>query len=97
MIFGRTTARWGIILPLLRPAPIIALTATATPIVQKDIVAQLNLADPALYIHGFRRENLAIEVVELSKPERAEFVAKFLDCAATPAGHRVCAIAQSSR
>ena len=73
----------GDYLPLLRPAPIIALTATATPIVQKDIVAQLNLADPALYIHGFRRENLAIEVVELSKPERAEFVAKFLDSAAT--------------
>ena len=73
----------GDYLPLLRPAPIIALTATATPIVQKDIVAQLNLADPALYIHGFRRDNLAIEVVELSKPERAEFVAKFLDCAAT--------------
>jgi ATP-dependent DNA helicase RecQ len=71
----------GDYLPLLRPAPIIALTATATPIVQKDIVAQLNLAEPALYIHGFRRENLAIEVVELSKPERAEFVAKFLDCA----------------
>jgi ATP-dependent DNA helicase RecQ len=71
----------GDYLPLLRPAPIIALTATATPIVQKDIVAQLNLADPALYIHGFRRENLAIEIVELSKPERAEFVAKFLDSA----------------
>jgi len=68
----------GDYLPLLRPAPVIALTATATPIVQKDIVAQLKLADPALYIHGFRRENLAIEVVEMSKPERAEFVAAFL-------------------
>ena len=71
----RTLGDW---LPLLRPAPIIALTATATPIVQKDIVAQLNLMEPALYIHGFRRENLAIEVVELSKPERAGFVAEFL-------------------
>src|SRR5204863_4906696 len=30
-------------LPLLRPAPIIALTATATPAVQDDIVAQLGL------------------------------------------------------
>ena len=69
----------GDYLPLLRPAPVIALTATATPIVQKDIVAQLKLADPALYIHGFRRENLAIEVVEMSKPERAEFVAAFLE------------------
>jgi ATP-dependent DNA helicase RecQ len=76
----RTLGDW---LPLLRPAPIIALTATATPIVQKDIVAQLNLIEPALYIHGFRRENLAIEVVELSKPQRAEFVEKFLARPAT--------------
>ena len=52
-------------LPALRPAPILALTATATPTVQKDIVAQLQLHDPALFIHGFRRSNLAIEVVEL--------------------------------
>jgi ATP-dependent DNA helicase RecQ len=75
----------GDYLPLLRPAPVIALTATATPIVQKDIVAQLKLADPALYIHGFRRENIAIEVVEMSKPERAEFVAAFLEVEARPA------------
>ena len=66
-------------LPALRPAPIIALTATATPTVQKDIVSQLSLEQPALFIHGFRRNNLAIEVVELSKPRRAEFTAKFLD------------------
>ena len=65
-------------LPSLRPAPVIALTATATPTVQRDIVAQLNLQDPALFIHGFRRHNLAIEVVELSKPQRPEFVARLL-------------------
>ena len=65
-------------LPALRPAPIIALTATATPTVQKDIVTQLSLEQPALFIHGFRRENLGIEVVELSKPRRPEFTAKFL-------------------
>ncbi len=65
-------------LPSLRPAPVIALTATATPTVQRDIVAQLNLQSPSLFIHGFRRHNLAIEVVELSKPQRPEFVAKLL-------------------
>jgi ATP-dependent DNA helicase RecQ len=76
----------GEYLPSLRPAPIIALTATATPTVQKDIVAQLNLAQPALFIHGFRRDNLAIEVVELSKPQRMEFAAKYLKAdAARPA------------
>src|SRR5271156_4365769 len=57
----------GDYLPALRPAPIIALTATATPAVQRDIVAQLQLQQAALFIHGFRRHNLAIEVVELSK------------------------------
>ncbi len=61
-------------LPMLRPAPVIALTATATPIVQRDIVTQLDLRDPALFIHGFRRTNLAIEVVELSKPRRPQLV-----------------------
>ncbi len=68
----------GDYLPSLRPAPVIALTATATPTVQKDIVAQLRLNQPALFIHGFRRHNLAIEVVELSKPRRNEFTAKLL-------------------
>jgi ATP-dependent DNA helicase RecQ len=73
-------------LPALRPAPIIALTATATPTVQQDIVAQLHLGNPALFIHGFRRSNLAIEVVEMSKPRRHEFTAKLLrDPAARPA------------
>jgi ATP-dependent DNA helicase RecQ len=68
----------GDFLPALRPAPVIALTATATPTVQKDIATQLQLTDPALFIHGFRRHNLAIEVVELSKPRRNEFTAKLL-------------------
>ena len=65
-------------LPALRPAPIIALTATATPTVQKDIATQLALQQPALFIHGFRRNNLHIEVMELSKPQRTAFITKFL-------------------
>jgi ATP-dependent DNA helicase RecQ len=68
----------GDFLPALRPAPVIALTATATPTVQKDIITQLQLTKPELFIHGFRRHNLAIEVVELSKPRRTEFTAKLL-------------------
>jgi ATP-dependent DNA helicase RecQ len=73
-------------LPALRPAPIIALTATATPTVQKDIAAQLQLQDAAIFITGFRRENLAVEAVELSKPQRAEFTLKLLkDDGARPA------------
>ena len=59
-------------LPRLRPAPVIALTATATPIVQDDIAEQLGLAQPARFIHGFRRANIAIEVVEVAPSQRAE-------------------------
>ena len=65
-------------LPALRPAPVIALTATATPTVQRDIVEQLALGMPALFIHGFRRENLAIEVVEVPPSRRTELVSELL-------------------
>src|SRR5581483_8604920 len=36
----------GSYLPALRPAPVMALTATATPVVQDDIVTQLQLHQP---------------------------------------------------
>jgi len=73
-------------LQALRPAPVIALTATATPNVQRDIVAQLGFEDAAIFITGFRRENLAVEAIELSKPQRAEYTAKLLtDESARPA------------
>ena len=41
---GRITGMLGQYLPSLRPAPVIALTATATPLVQDDIWKQLGLA-----------------------------------------------------
>lgn len=77
-------------LPALRgapdPAPVIAMTATATPTVQADILSQLGMIRPAKFIHGFRRENLAIEVVEVSVPERAAVITKLLaDRARRPA------------
>jgi superfamily II DNA helicase RecQ len=68
----------GQALSLLRPAPVIALTATATPVVQNDIVEQLGLKPVSRFIHGFRRDNLAIEAVEVSKPRRAQFCAELL-------------------
>ena len=68
----------GEYLPALRPTPVLALTATATPAVQADIVAQLGMVSPKLFIHGFRRENLAIEVVEVSVPARAHAICGLL-------------------
>jgi RecQ family ATP-dependent DNA helicase len=81
----------GQYLPALRgdeqnPAPVLAMTATATPSVQKDILSQLAMANPAKFIHGFRRTNLGIEVVELPVPERAGTICKLLaDPARRPA------------
>ena len=68
----------GQYLPTLRPAPVIALTATATPVVQNDIAVQLGLVQPALFIQGFRRDNLAIEVVEVAPSQRAALTLELL-------------------
>jgi ATP-dependent DNA helicase RecQ len=43
--------------------PIIALTATATKKVQKDILKQLNLPDARIFISSFDRSNLKLRVV----------------------------------
>ena len=71
----------GQYLPALRSGsivPVLALTATATPAVQADIVTQLGMTNPARFIHGFRRDNLAIEVVEVPIPERPFAICKLL-------------------
>ena len=65
-------------LPPLRPAPVIAMTATATPIVQDDIAQQLGLGEPVRFIQGFRRENLAIEVLEVQQSAREDLAAELL-------------------
>jgi ATP-dependent DNA helicase RecQ len=48
-----------------RPA-IVALTAAATEQVRQDIVKQLGLSDPRIFITGFDRPNLALGVVHVS-------------------------------
>ena len=49
--------------------PIIALTATATPKVQSDIVKNLSLRDPEVLISSFNRANLYYEVQPKTKKE----------------------------
>jgi len=68
----------GSYLPTLRPAPVIALTATATVTVQRDICNQLGLDHQASFIHGFRRSNIAIEVVETSPSQRPNLARELL-------------------
>ncbi len=73
-------------LPALRPAPVIALTATATPLVQRDIAEQLGLRSPRRFIHGFRRDNIAIEVVRAPQAARLALAEEILlDPARRPA------------
>jgi DNA topoisomerase-3 len=73
-------------LPHFRPAPVIAMTATATPLVQNDIIEQLGLGEPTRFIHGFRRSNIAVEVVEVPPSERADLARELLqDGARRPA------------
>jgi RecQ family ATP-dependent DNA helicase len=68
----------GQYLPTLGPAPVIAMTATATPLVQDDIVEQLGIEHAARFIHGFRRDNLAVEVLELPPSQRSALTSELL-------------------
>ena len=61
----------------LPEVPILALTATATPRVREDIIRQLELREPAVFLASFNRPNLNYQVVAKSNaPARiAEFIA----------------------
>jgi len=65
-------------LPILMPVPVIAMTATATPRVQEDIVRQLNLKNTDMHIHGFRRTNISIGLIELLPSDRTRKVREIL-------------------
>jgi len=50
--------------------PVIALTATATPKVQTDIVKNLNMQDENTFVSSFNRSNLYYEVRPKGKPDQ---------------------------
>jgi DNA topoisomerase-3 len=52
--------------------PIVAVTATATPAVQNDILDKLGLAKRPhrTFVHGFRRTNLRVEVLDVAPQSR---------------------------
>ena len=60
-------------------APIIALTATATPKVQSDIVKNLALNNPEILISSFNRENLYYEVQpKIKKEQTVKSIVKYI-------------------
>lgn len=60
-------------------APIIALTATATPKVQSDIVKNLSLNNPEILISSFNRENLYYEVQpKIKKEQTVKSIVKYI-------------------
>jgi len=59
--------------------PVIALTATATPKVQSDIIKNLGLRDPNIFISSFNRSNLYYEVVpKVKKDQAVKSIVKFI-------------------
>jgi ATP-dependent DNA helicase RecQ len=68
------------IMDLVNPnVPVIALTATATPKVQSDIVKNLSLRDPEIFISSFNRPNLYYEIQpKVKKDQTIRSIVKFI-------------------
>lgn len=47
-----------------------AFTATATPEVRDDIIKQLNFKNPKIFVKGFERDNLYINVIQTTKKKK---------------------------
>ena len=59
--------------------PVIALTATATPKVQEDILHNLGLRNPVIYISSFNRPNLEYEIrPKVNKEQTVKAIVKFI-------------------
>lgn len=54
--------------------PILALTATATPRVRKDIIQQLSLNNPEIHVSSFNRPNLYYEVLPKQKQSYSQLL-----------------------
>lgn len=59
--------------------PVVALTATATPKVKSDIVKNLGLRDPDIFLSSFNRSNLYYEIQpKIAKDQTIKSIVKFI-------------------
>jgi ATP-dependent DNA helicase RecQ len=71
--------------------PIIALTATADKITRRDIVSQLCLKNPTIYVASFDRPNLSLTVrFGIKKKQKLEEIASFINARKNECGIIYC-------
>lgn len=73
-------AALGLIKNRMGKIPVMALTATADKLTRDDIVRQLSLADPYIYISSFDRPNLSLRVMASPpKKQKIAYISRLID------------------
>ena len=84
-------AQMGVLHDYFPTVPVVALTATADKITRQDIIKQLKLRDPAVFISSFDRPNLSLTVKRgYATKEKLSYIANFIKARPTEAGIIYC-------